>query len=682
MFGLKKKLKIFSVTKITLKYELCKGLENVSLKYSFEPNVGGFKAELKSYIEKECGLAYDKNEKYHYFKLKKELAERCATIHKQIANKYACKVESVRVPDTIVNDIIFKDTKRKILEKENMDRFGIEMQNYLPNDIIKKLYSYQREGIQYCMSKNFRCLIADGMGLGKTLQSICALKVCKEKNFSGRRMRILVICPSSLRVQWAEELKFWLSSDFSKENILCVFKNTDMQRLDLDKHDCLIMSYSLAAKNKELFLQLKFDFAIVDESHMLKNAKSKRTENIVPVLKRITHKLLLSGTPAFAKPSELYTQISIINSLLFPSFHNFGLRYCDAKQLNISVSGKFGKKYKPWDYSGCSNIAELNLLLKEKIMIRRVKEDVLKQLPSKLRTKIFLNASINKSLQKEMNEIKALLLKDKDTDLSEETFANTNDDNQVESEEVNLYPEEDESVMQMYSKLAKIKIKSVIEYFEEFFEDEENLDRKILVFCHHKEMMDALDEFFTKKVPLKKIRIDGQCSSEKRGNLVQQFQKDNDTKIALLSITAAGVGLTLTKSSLVIFTELHWTPAAILQAEDRSHRIGQENVVNIYYLVLKNSFEEIMWRMLNKKFRNVSKIIDNDHDTTGIKIKYNNDGVLPSDNSNPISFDEKINDKKINIISNNSNNTNKTKRKIDETNAVDDEEQIKKRKCV
>ena len=119
----------------------------------------------------------------------------------------------------------------------------------------------------------------------------------------------------------------------------------------------------------------------------------------------------------------------------------------------------------------------------------------------------------------------------------------------------------------------------------------------------------------------------------RRGQLVNDYQTKPEIKIALLSITAAGVGITLTAASRVIFSELHWTPGMILQAEDRSHRIGQKRIVNIIYLILKNSFEEIMWRMIDKKIRNVGKILDNDHLTKGMKINSHVNNISSEDSS-------------------------------------------------
>lgn len=227
---------------------------------------------------------------------------------------------------------------------------------------------------------------------------------------------------------------------------------------------------------------------------MLKNSKSNRTEKLTPILKAIRHRMLLSGTPAFARPMELYSQIQIVNGAIFPNYNAFGLRYCDGK-LGKMVRTKNGS-FRPWDFSGCSNSTELNLILKEKCMIRRHKHDVLTQLPSKIRTKLSLVVSQTKQIEKELKQMEAML----------NSYVEENE----EGEKVFTgFPEKDENIMQAYAKLANLKFPAIEEYFEEFYENEENKDKKILVFFHHKEMCQLLTEFFTTKVPMKFMKIDG-----------------------------------------------------------------------------------------------------------------------------------------------------------------------------
>lgn len=240
-------------------------------------------------------------------------------------------------------------------------------------------------------------------------------------------------------------------------------------------------------------------------------------------------------------------------------------------------------------------------------MIRRHKQDVLTQLPSKIRTKLSLVVSQTKQIEKELKQMEAIL----------NSYVEENE----EGEKVFTgFPEKDENIMQAYAKLANLKFPAIEEYFEEFYENEENKDKKILVFFHHKEMCQLLTEFFTTKVPMKFMKIDGETNPMKRGEYVKDFQENSETKVALLSITAAGVGLTLTAASIVFFTELVFTPGILVQAEDRAHRLTQKSTVNILYLLLKSSFEDVMWDIIQRKMINVSKILDNDHSAEGMKV--------------------------------------------------------------
>jgi hypothetical protein len=146
----------------------------------------------------------------------------------------------------------------------------------------------------------------------------------------------------------------------------------------------------------------------------------------------------------------------------------------------------------------------------------------------------------------------------------------------------------------------------------------------------------------------------------KRGEYVKDFQENSETKVALLSITAAGVGLTLTAASIVFFTELVFTPGILVQAEDRAHRLTQKSTVNILYLLLKSSFEDVMWEIIQRKMINVSKILDNDHSAEGMKVNkykkpeshsittvttnlFSMKNVIVENNEKPIDQDDKHN---------------------------------------
>ncbi|KAM3607867.1 uncharacterized protein V6R79_015411 [Siganus canaliculatus] len=225
------------------------------------------------------------------------------------------------------------------------------------------LMPFQKEGVNFAVSRQGRLLLADDMGLGKTVQAICIAAYYRSE------WPLLVVAPSSVRFTWAEAFRRWLPS-LSPDCINVVVKARDNLQAGLVN----IISYDLLSRIDKQPTGKAFGVLIMDESHFLKNIKTARCKAALPLLKAAKRVILLSGTPAMSRPAELYTQILAVRPTLFPRFHDFGTRYCDAKQLTWG-----------WDYSGSSNLGELKLLLEESLMLRRLKPDVLSQLPAKQR---------------------------------------------------------------------------------------------------------------------------------------------------------------------------------------------------------------------------------------------------------------------------------------------------------
>uniref|UniRef100_A0A8C3XW12 SWI/SNF-related matrix-associated actin-dependent regulator of chromatin subfamily A-like protein 1 n=1 Tax=Chelydra serpentina TaxID=8475 RepID=A0A8C3XW12_CHESE len=228
--------------------------------------------------------------------------------------------------------------------------------------IVMSLMPFQREGVNFAISREGRLLLADDMGLGKTIQAICIAA------YYRKEWPLLVVTPSSVRFTWAEAFHRWLPS-LSPESTNVILTGKD----NLSAKLINIISFDLLSKMDK---QLKdtFQVVIIDESHFLKNTKTARCRAAMPLLKAAKRVILLSGTPAVSRPAELYTQIVAVRPTFFPQFHSFGLRYCDAKKMPWG-----------WDYSRSSNLGELKLLLEESVMIRRLKSHVLSQLPAKQR---------------------------------------------------------------------------------------------------------------------------------------------------------------------------------------------------------------------------------------------------------------------------------------------------------
>ncbi|OPJ79872.1 SWI/SNF-related matrix-associated actin-dependent regulator of chromatin subfamily A-like protein 1 [Patagioenas fasciata monilis] len=420
------------------------------------------------------------------------------------------------------------------------------------SEIVTSLMPFQREGVNFAILRNGRLLLADDMGLGKTIQAICIAA------YYRKEWPLLVVTPSSVRFTWAEAFHRWLPSlSPGSTNVIVTGKD------NLTSSLINIISFDLLSKMGKQ-LKSTFQVVIIDESHFLKNIKTARCQAAMPLLKAARRVILLSGTPAMSRPAELYTQIAAVQPAFFPQFHSFGLRYCDAKKMPWG-----------WDYSRSSNLTELKILLEESIMIRRLKSDVLSQLPAKQRKVIVVAPE----------------------GISAKTKAALAAEAKMMAKGYQSKQQEKEALLLFYSRTAEAKIHSVIEYILELLERGND---KFLVFAHHKIVLDAIVAELEKK-RVEYIRIDGSTPSAERQRLCQKFQFSEKQIVALLSLTAANMGLTLSAADLVVFAELFWNPGVLIQAEDRAHRIGQTSSVNVHYLVAKGTADDYLWPMIQKK---------------------------------------------------------------------------------
>uniref|UniRef100_A0AAY4C7P2 SWI/SNF-related matrix-associated actin-dependent regulator of chromatin subfamily A-like protein 1 n=1 Tax=Denticeps clupeoides TaxID=299321 RepID=A0AAY4C7P2_9TELE len=409
------------------------------------------------------------------------------------------------------------------------------------------LMPFQRDGVNFAVSRGGRLLLADDMGLGKTVQAICIAA------YYRKEWPLLVVAPSSVRFTWAEAFRRWLPS-VQPDSVNVVVTGKDRLRGGLVN----IISYDLLSKMDKQRTAEPFNVLIMDESHFLKNMKTARCKAALPLLKVAKRVILLSGTPAMSRPAELYTQILAVCPTLFPRFHDFGGRYCDAKQLPWG-----------WDYSGSSNLGELKLLLEESLMLRRLKSEVLSQLPSKQRKVVTITTDgINARTKAALSAAAKELTKGHRNKMKEK-----------------------EALLIFYNHTAEAKIMAIVEYILDMLECGRE---KFLVFAHHRMVLDRVTKELGEK-GVSHIRIDGSTSSAERQQLCDRFQFSEKSCVAVLSITAANMGLTLHSANLVIFAELFWNPGVLIQAEDRVHRIGQTSSVDIHYLVAKGTADDHLW---------------------------------------------------------------------------------------
>ncbi|XP_072117233.1 SWI/SNF-related matrix-associated actin-dependent regulator of chromatin subfamily A-like protein 1 isoform X2 [Mobula birostris] len=426
--------------------------------------------------------------------------------------------------------------------------------SHVDSKLVQSLMPFQRDGVNFAISREGRLLLADDMGLGKTLQAICIAAVYRKE------WPVLVVAPSSVRFTWAQAFSHWLPSvDADTINVVMTGKDR------LSSSNINIISHDLLAKFSKQLKERQFQVIIVDESHFLKNMKTARCKAALPLLQAARRLVLLSGTPALSRPAELYSQVTAIRPSLFRSFHQYGMRYCAAKQLPWG-----------WDYSGSSNLLELRLLLLESMMVRRLKSDVLSQLPAKRRKVVLvepegLSARARAALKAAANEV---------------------------ARGHKTKREQKEAMLLFYNRTGEAKVRSIVDYVCDLLESGRE---KFLVFGHHRLVLDALCTALEVKIAF--IRIDGSTSSSDRQSLCDHFQSSQTRCIAVLSITAANMGLTLSSADLVVITELFWNPGTLFQAEDRVHRIGQTRCVDIHYLVARGTADDYLWPMIQEKLK-------------------------------------------------------------------------------
>jgi SWI/SNF-related matrix-associated actin-dependent regulator 1 of chromatin subfamily A len=486
---------------------------------------------------------------------------------------------------------------------------------------------YQKGGIAYAMQRP-NTLIGDEMGLGKTIQALGLINAVPEiKN-------VLVVCPASLKLNWEREAKKWLMREFNmlvvdgmKDDIpaeaTMVIVNYDLVRgKKIDDPEFKVPPGTIVkvpkyVESSHVHAQLmarQWDLLVVDECHRIKDPKSlqaiaiigreaapkKHERQILGLKHKTARNAFLTGTPFLNKPVEMHPLLAALAPQEFGNFFKFAKRYCDAKQ------GPFA-----WDFNGASNLEELQEKLRSTIMVRRLKKDVLTELPPKRRQIIVMKpgsgeAKVIKAEQDawKIHEERMEMLQ------NELDFAHASGDQEAYKKIADQLKQAKKVGFEQTSlarkNVALAKLPKVIEHLEEAFEQGIN---KIVVFGWHHEVCNAITDHFGAAA----VKLTGEVTSSKeRQEAVDRFQNDPSVKVFVGSIGAAGVGHTLTAASTVIFVELDWVPANINQAEDRCHRIGQHDSVLVQHLVLDGSLDARMVELLVQKQEIADKALDRD----------------------------------------------------------------------
>lgn len=434
------------------------------------------------------------------------------------------------------------------------------------------LRPFQREGVAFVESRNGRALIGDEMGLGKTIQALAWLQLHRD------RVPVIVVVPASLKLNWQKEAKAWLPNPSVE-----ILSGTTAYKV---VGDILIINYDILPYWVPLLKGLSPKVLITDECHYIKSNRAKRTKAVKALAKGIPYVIPLSGTPIENRPIEIYNAWKITDPENCPEYWYFTKRFCDARYNG------FG-----WDLNGASNREELHEKLTTSVMIRRLKKDVLKDLPEKIYTMVPMALDNWKEyLHAEGNFI---------------DFVRTTKGDDAAIRVSNA--EQLAQVEALKQVAIKGKLKEAICWIENFLDIED----KLVVFAHHKEVVNSLTSHFGKIA----VKFDGSMSITEKETAKDAFQTDPKIKLFVGSINAAGKGITLTAASNVAFLELPWTPGALDQCADRCHRIGQKDCVNIHYLLAQDTIEEKIAQLIDKKRKVLDAVLNGEETSVDSLLK-------------------------------------------------------------
>lgn len=480
-----------------------------------------------------------------------------------------------KYPETEIENEIQEDYRQTKIDqqKDEQNRQEIEqIKKKNDSDIQIKgikgdLFPFQKVAVEFFHKTNGKAILGDVMGTGKTLESLAYVVYA---NFS----KTLVICPASVKHFWYNEVEKW-----THLKPYVIDSKTGLSFEAIDKNNVFIINYDILNKFQSALNSIRFDCLIVDEMHMIKNTKSKRTQAVKKLAKNIEHTLLLSGTPLLNRPVEIFNSLQIIDPKTWNNWWKFVKKYCNAHQTRFGL-----------DVNGASNINELKQNI-SRYFLRRTKEEVLPDLPQKH----FIDRPVEMTNEQYQNYRKLV-----------NSFIKYLRENKEKNNQQIIKSLQAEHLTKL-NEMRQLLSTAKLEYTKELIRYIIDNNEKVVIFSTFKHSLHQLYSEFSDNA----VIITGDIDYDEREQVIYSFQNDPQTKVFLGGIQSAGVGITLTAGNNVIFVDYSWRPADHSQAVDRCHRINQTaNQVTIYQLYCENTIDINMKEMLNEKQKIFDKIFE------------------------------------------------------------------------
>lgn len=469
------------------------------------------------------------------------------------------------------------------------------------------LFPHQQEGVIFLKEKR-RVILADVMGLGKTLQAIVAAKDLTNG--------AVIICPATLKTNWAREILKW-DDDAS---IRIADAGEIYAYHQGEGSNWLVANYDILARQEvnDAITDAMPSTLILDEAHYIKNATAIRSKAALQIAEMATNVFLLTGTPIMNRPMELFSLLKAIDHPLTAGQHawySYARTYCGGFMREFYrwvTDEKTGRKVKRkisfLDTSGATNLDKLA----EKIspyFLRRTKDALQEKLPEKIIT----NEEI---------DLDAATWKKYDT--AWETYI-TYLANKPQGEDEGTSVENAELAKHIIeiNKLKQVASEGKIGHITDMVENIIEQDEKVIIFTQYTNTLEGIARSLRSK-KIETVTLSGADNAEERQKAIDAFQAGT-AQAFVANIKAGGVGITLTSANTVIFADMEWTPALHSQAEDRAHRIGQRKLVNVHYIVARGTVDEDIIDLLGKKEQVIQAILEGGEadtkDITGDAIK-------------------------------------------------------------
>ncbi len=425
-----------------------------------------------------------------------------------------------------------------------------------------ELRPFQEEGVRGIWLLHGRALLADEQGLGKTIQSLEWIRRIP------RRRPAFIITPASLKYAWqAEAAHFGMRTEVLEGH-------RPKKKFSLPS-DIVILNYDILHSWLPALLRADPKAIVFDEIHYLRNPEARRTIAAKKLAEGVPSVVGLSGTPMLKRPIELWSVLNIIKPDLYPDRMAYAWRFCKPRLTHWG-----------WRYDGATNTEELRRTLLRHVMIRRVKKDVAPELPPKTRTMIPFRLKSYTEYQKAQVDFLKWL-----------RGISPAKANRAKSNSALV------KVGYILRLVARLKLEWTVQWIADFCEN--NPGEKLLALTMHTFVIDALRARFPNSVV-----VNGAVTGLKRQEAIKTFQTNPRVPLLFGNWIAAGVGLNLQVACNAVGLDFPHTPGALLQGEDRIHRIGQKRRVSIYYLFAKDTIEERYMKLMRKHIGTLDAILN------------------------------------------------------------------------